>query len=79
MMIKARYLAPLIGLAAAAAIFTAPDALAADSASSCVNTGTATVCDGQLSSSPSAVNFGAQYPYSSGGYLHSGGHGGGGR
>ena len=78
MMIKARYLAPLVGLAAAAAIFTAPDALAADSASSRVNTGTATVCDGQLKSSP-VVNFGAQYPYSSGGYLHSGGHGGGGR
>ena len=76
MMIKARYLAPLAGFATAAAIFTAPAALAADSASSCVNTGTATVCDGQLNSSPPAVNFGAQYPYSGNGYLHSGGHGG---
>jgi hypothetical protein len=57
MMRKIRYLALLAGLAAAAAIVTAPDAMAADALSSCVHTGTATVCEGQLSTSPQGANF----------------------
>jgi hypothetical protein len=62
MMRKIRSLALLAGLAAAAAILTAPDAMAADA--SCVHTGAATVCQGQLSSSPQDGNFvSKQIPY----------------
>ncbi len=53
---KIRYPALLAGLAAAATILTAPDAMA-DALSSCVHTGTATVCEGQLSTSPQDANF----------------------
>jgi hypothetical protein len=59
MMRKTRYLALLAGLAAAATILTAPDAMAADALSSCAHTGTATVCEGQFSSSPQGGNFAA--------------------
>jgi hypothetical protein len=57
MMRKIRYLALLAGLAAAAAITTAPDAMAADALSSCAQTGTASVCEGQFSTSPHGANF----------------------
>lgn len=61
---KTRYLALLAGLAATAAILTAPDAMAADALSSCVHTGTATVCEGQLSASPQQANFASnRMPY----------------
>jgi hypothetical protein len=64
MMRKIRYLTLLAGLAAAAAIVSAPDAMAADALSSCVHTGGATVCQGQFSSSPQASNFmSKQIPY----------------
>ena len=60
---KIRCLALLAGLAAAATILTAPDAMAAD-LSSCVHTGTATVCEGQFSTSPQDGNFVSQHiPY----------------
>jgi hypothetical protein len=54
MMRKIRYpalLAGLAGLAAAATILTAPDAMA-DALSSCAHAGTATVCEGQFTTSP---------------------------
>jgi hypothetical protein len=64
MMRKIRYLALLAGLAAAATILSAPNAMAADALSSCVHTGTATVCQGQFSTSPQDGNFvSKQIPY----------------
>ncbi len=52
---KIRYPALLAGLAAAATILTAPDAMA-DALSSCAHTGTATVCEGQFTTSPQDAN-----------------------
>jgi len=53
---KIRYPALLAGLAAAAMIFTAPDAMA-DALSSCAHSGTATVCEGQFTTSPQDATF----------------------
>jgi hypothetical protein len=80
---RLRYIAPLIGFAAAASIIAAPAAMAASTAPNCTYTSGSlnTQCESpgntQINDSP-PVTFGAQYPYWGGGYWGGGfGHSGG--
>ncbi|MDT5081786.1 MAG: hypothetical protein QOJ80_6423 [Mycobacterium sp.] len=83
MRIKLSYMTPLLGAAAAVAIFAAPIASAADNGSatpqqSCGQSGAGTVCQSpgnvQINDAPPATQF---YPYGGDAFLLGGGYGGG--